>query len=237
MRTTATLSLLIALGCGGASDSSRESTTPAAEEAAPAEAAAPVETTPAPAAAAETTPASDEAAPAAAPMATEEVAKAELKMVSGDKALGTLTFQKKDSSIVIEGQFTGQKKGQYALYIHDKGDCSDKGRKVGGHLNPTKAKHGPPASAQRHAGDFGDLTFDKDGNATFSMTTDSVTLEPGGADSVLGRAVVLHAKKDSKSGSAGSAIACGVVTIEGAPTETRSSYTAPTPEPTPSASK
>ena len=237
MRTTATLSLLIALGCGGASDSSRESTTPATEEAAPAEAAAPEETAPV---ATEPSPAGDQAAPVAAavePAASQEVARAELKMVSGDKALGTMTFQKQDKSIVIEGQFTGQKKGQYALYIHDKGDCSDKGRKVGGHLNPTKAKHGPPASAQRHAGDFGDVTFDKDGNATFSMTTDSVTLEPGGADSVLGRAVVLHARKDSKSGSAGSAIACGVVTIEGAPTETRSSYTTPEATPATAASK
>jgi Cu-Zn family superoxide dismutase len=190
----------------------------------------------------ETTPGSEQAtttpvAAPAEPSAAEGVARADLKMVSGDKSLGTMTFQKKDKSIVIEGQFAGQKKGQYALYIHDKGDCSDKGRKVGGHLNPTKAKHGPPASAMRHAGDFGDVTFDKDGNATFAMTTDSVTLEPGGADSVLGRAVVLHARKDSKSGSAGSAIACGVVTMEGAPAETRSSYTAPEATPATAASK
>ncbi|HEY8145537.1 MAG TPA: superoxide dismutase family protein [Kofleriaceae bacterium] len=237
MRTTATLSLLIALGCGGASEKSRESTsTSASEEAAPT--AAPAENTST--VAAEPTPATDEATPAATPAepsATEGVARADLKMVSGDKSLGTMTFQKQDKSIVIEGQFTGQKKGQYALYIHDKGDCSDKGRKVGGHLNPTKAKHGPPASAMRHAGDFGDVTFDKEGNATFAMTTDSVTLEPGGADSVLGRAVVLHARKDSKSGSAGSPIACGVVTLEGAPTEPRASYTAPEPAPATSASK
>ena len=190
----------------------------------------------------EPTPANEQANPT--PVATpaessamEGVARADLKMVSGDKSLGTMTFQKQDKSIVIEGQFTGQKKGQYALYIHDKGDCSDKGRKVGGHLNPTKAKHGPPASAMRHAGDFGDVTFDKEGNATFAMTTDSVTLEPGGADSVVGRAVVLHARKDSKSGSAGSAIACGVVTMEGAPTEPRASYTTPEATPATSASK
>lgn len=240
MRTTATLSLLIALGCGGASDKTRESTSTSAasEEAAPMTA-APAENT---STVEESAPASEQATPTPVatptePSAAEGVARADLKMVSGDKSLGTMTFQKKDNSIVIEGQFTGQKKGQYALYIHDKGDCSDKGRKVGGHLNPTKAKHGPPASAMRHAGDFGDVTFDKDGNATFAMTTDSVTLEPGGADSVLGRAVVLHAKKDSKSGSAGSAIACGVVTMEGAPAEPRASYTTPEATPATAASK
>ncbi len=229
MRTTGTLFLLIALGCGGARESSGESTTPDTAPEAAAPPTAPAETT----TAAEPATASDPSAtatPAAAPgeaAPSQEVARAELKLVSGDKALGTMTFQRKDDkSIVIEGQFTGQKKGQYALYIHDKGDCSDKGRKVGGHLNPTKAKHGPPASAQRHAGDFGDLTFDKEGNASFSMTTDSVTLEPGGADSVVGRAVVLHARKDNAKGSAGSVIACGVVTLEGAgaPSGERQSY-------------
>ncbi|HEU5055591.1 MAG TPA: superoxide dismutase family protein [Kofleriaceae bacterium] len=230
MRTTATLLLLTALGCGGASESSREQTTPTAAAAPEAEPAAPEET----ATAAAPTPASDgapaaAATPAAAPAAApaEGVARAELKTVTGDKSLGTMTFQKSGNTVTIEGQFSGHKKGQHALYIHDKGDCSDKGRKVGGHLNPTKAKHGPPASSMRHAGDFGDVTFDKDGNATFSMTTDSITLEPGGADSVVGRAVVLHARKDNPKGSAGAPIACGVVMLEGGGTsaEARQSYT------------
>lgn len=234
MRTTATLLLLTAIGCGGARENSREqTTTAAAPEPAPAAAqedTATVAAAPAP----EAAPATDSATAAAAtpaaattPAATgSEVARAELKMLSGDKALGTITFQKSGKSITIEGQFTGHKKGQHALYIHDKGDCSDKGRKVGGHLNPTKAKHGPPASSTRHAGDFGDLTFDKDGNATFSMTTDSVTLEPGGADSVVGRSIVLHARKDNAKGNAGAPIACGVVTLEGGGSaKTRQTYT------------
>jgi superoxide dismutase, Cu-Zn family len=230
MRITATLLLLTAMGCGGARENSREQTTttaaaPESAPAAPEEATAATEPMPASdsATAAEATP----AAPAEAPPAGE-VARAELKTVSGDKALGTMTFQKSGNTITIEGQFTGHKKGQHALYVHDKGDCSDKGRKVGGHLNPTKAKHGPPASAMRHAGDFGDLTFDKDGNATFSMTTDSITLDPGGADSVVGRAIVLHSRKDNAKGSAGSPIACGVVTLEGggsAADQPRQSYT------------
>ncbi len=118
MRTTATLSLLIALGCGGASDKNRDttSTSAASEEAAPMTA-APAENT---STVDEPTPATEQATttPVAAPVepsAAEGVARADLKMVSGDKSLGTMTFQKKDKSIVIEGQLTGQKKGQYAL--------------------------------------------------------------------------------------------------------------------------
>lgn len=240
MRITTTLLLLTAIGCGGARENSREST--------PSTASAPEATSPSAATAAESpTPAASEPAAATAPAepaaASPEspatpVARAELKRMTGDGALGTMTFERKDKTVSISGQFSGLKKGQHAIYIHTKGDCSDKGRKVGSHLNPTKAKHGPPASAMRHAGDFGDLTFDKDGNATFAMDTDSVTLEPGGADSVVGRAVVVYSRKDNAKGSAGSPIACGVVVLEGQMPETRSSYTpAATPSPTSASAK
>ncbi len=235
MRTTATLLLVTAIGCGGARESSREPTpqenqqpvasAPAAE---PAPSAAPA------AAPAEPAAADAEATPAAASSPTSVVAKADIKMIGGDKSLGTITFERADKTININGQFAGLKKGQYALYIHSKGDCTDKGRKVGDHLNPTKSKHGPPASSTRHAGDFGNLTFDKEGNSTFAMATDSITIEPDRADSVVGRAVVVHARKDNARGSAGAPVACGVVMLDGAPAETttnRSSYTGATPSP------
>ena len=237
--TTATLLLLTAIGCGGARENSRASTTspePAAEATTPVAATAP-ESPEATQPVAEPASAPQEGAATATPAAATMAgtAKAELKMVSGDKSLGTMTFERKDKVIAISGQFSGLKKGQHALYIHTKGDCSDKAKNVGAHLNPTKSKHGPPASPMRHAGDFGDLTFDKDGNATFAMETDSVTMEPGRADSVVGRAVVVYSKKDSKSGKAGSPVACGVIALDGgsseAPSE-RSSYTAPAATPT-----
>jgi Cu-Zn family superoxide dismutase len=233
MRTTATLLLLIAIGCGGARENSREPTeamSPTASTATD----SPTDESAAAAAPAEPSAAPESAAiPAAASTPATTVAKAEVRLLSGDRPLGTMTFERKDKMVSISGQFSGLKKGQNALYIHTKGDCSDKGRKIGGHLNPTASKHGPPASSARHAGDFGDLTFDKAGNASFAMETDSITLEPGGPDSVVGRAVVIHSRKDNKKGSAGSPIACGVVVLEGAPDQTRSTYTpAATVEPT-----
>ena len=243
MRTTASLILFTAIaGCGGSGESSR-TTTP--QEGAPVASAPAAEPAPAPAAepaapAESTAPEAPAATPAADTGPSSAVAKAEIKTVSGDKALGTITFERADKTININGQFAGLKKGQYALYIHSKGDCSDKGRKVGDHLNPTKAKHGPPASAMRHAGDFGNLTFDKEGNATFSMATDSITIEPDRADSVVGRAVVVHSRKDNAKGSAGAPVACGVVMLDGAGAETtteRSSYTGATPSPASAKSK
>ena len=92
------------------------------------------------------------------------------------------------------------------------GDCSNKGRKVGKHLDPTKQKHGPPASSTRHAGDFGNIEIAKDGTGTFQMNTDSLSFEAGRADTVTGRAIVVHAKADHAKGNAGLPIACGVIT-------------------------
>ena len=153
------------------------------------------------------------AAPAAPMTAT-----AELKSVKDDSSMGTITFTKTDDGkVLIEGNFTGLgKKGPKAIYIHEKGDCSKKGANVGGHLNPTKAKHGPPSSGTRHAGDFGDLQVDESGNATFSMETDSITMDDvGRADTIINRSIVIHEKKDAKSGNAGKPLACGVIPATG----------------------
>lgn len=138
-------------------------------------------------------------------------AAAHLVAVKDGAAVGVMTFQKQDAGIVMSASFTGLPPGPHAFYIHEVGDCTKKGAKVGKHLDPTKAKHGPPSSSTRHAGDLGNLTVDADGNAMFEMTTDSVVLDTGRPDSILLRAIVIHAKKDDARGNAGPAIACGVI--------------------------
>jgi superoxide dismutase, Cu-Zn family len=144
------------------------------------------------------------------------IATADVKAIKDGSSIGTLRFERwSDGTVEITGQFSGlKKKGIHALYIHENGDCSNKAKKVGGHLNPTKAKHGPPSSSVRHAGDFGNLVADEAGDATFSMTTDSITLDGDRGDSVLNRAVVVHSGKDNMKGSAGAPLACGVIQLE-----------------------
>jgi len=144
-------------------------------------------------------------------------ASAALANVKSGDAMGKVMFSRaNDGVITITGEFTGLKKNaQHAFYIHEYGDCSKGGKRVGGHLDPTNAKHGPPSSAERHAGDFGNLATDDTGNAVFEMTTDSLTLEPGRGDSIIGRAIVIHAKKDDAKGKkAGAALACGVIDFD-----------------------
>jgi Cu-Zn family superoxide dismutase len=148
-------------------------------------------------------------------MSGSKIAKAEMTSIKDGSSIGTLTFELgTDGQVTVTGDFTGLAKGDHAIYIHEKGDCSNKAKNVGGHLNPTHQKHGAVSAAKRHEGDFGNVTADKDGNATFSMTTDSVSMEPDRPDSILNRAVVIHVKKDSKSGNAGAPLACGVITMQ-----------------------
>jgi Cu-Zn family superoxide dismutase len=143
-------------------------------------------------------------------------AEATVKMLDKDGAtVGTITFDQDGKSVTMKGTFTGLKPGKHGFHIHEKGDCGGKDAKnAGSHFNPTGAKHGPPESGTRHAGDFGNIVADKDGNATFEMTTDSLTVTPG-VDSVANRAIVIHAKADNgktqPSGASGAPIACGVI--------------------------
>jgi len=139
-------------------------------------------------------------------------ALAMLTAVKNGEDVGTVSFELgSDNVIVIQGDFHDLPPGKHAFYIYENGDCSNKAKKIGKHLDPTNQKHGPPASSKRHAGDFGNIVIAKDGTGTFQMNTDSLSFEPGRADTLTGRALVVHAKADNTRGNAGAPIACGVI--------------------------
>jgi superoxide dismutase, Cu-Zn family len=84
---------------------------------------------------------------------------------------------------------------------------------AGGHFNPEGHPHALPDQEKRHAGDFGNLKADGDGNATLTLTVDNITLNCGG-HGILGRAVIVHAKPDDggqPTGNAGDRIGAGVI--------------------------
>jgi Cu-Zn family superoxide dismutase len=139
-------------------------------------------------------------------------AEATLLSVKNGAAVGTVTIELGDDNILaIRGMFNDLQPGSHAIYIHEGGDCGNKAKNIGGHLNPANAKHGTSVSSARHAGDFGNINVDKAGNAVFTMNTDSLSMEAGRADTLAGRTVVIHAKKDNKKGDAGAPLACGVI--------------------------
>jgi Cu-Zn family superoxide dismutase len=70
----------------------------------------------------------------------------------------------------------------------------------------------PPMDA-RHAGDLGNLTADADGKAHYEITVTNISVSSAG-NSVLGRAVIVHAKPDDggqPTGNAGARVGCGVI--------------------------
>ncbi len=84
---------------------------------------------------------------------------------------------------------------------------------AGGHFNPAGEAHGGPEAEHRHAGDFGNLEADASGTAKVSFTDKHITFD--GANSILGRGLVIHAKEDDlktqPTGNAGGRVAVGVI--------------------------
>lgn len=65
---------------------------------------------------------------------------------------------------------------------------------AGPHFNPEGKDHGAPNDENRHVGDLGNLVAGDDGTATFTIIDKQISLV--GPNSVLGRAIVVHADAD-----------------------------------------
>jgi len=143
------------------------------------------------------------------------MASAILTPISGSHAHGHAHFQElADGSVDVDVDFTGVTPGQHGFHIHQNPDCSDNGNAAGGHFNPMNMQHAGPDAESHHAGDFGNLTADANGEIRAHFNTVSITVHAG-TTSVLGHSVVLHANPDDlvtqPSGNSGPRIACGVI--------------------------
>ena len=145
-------------------------------------------------------------------------ATANLQSKPGGTAGGTLMFEVADGGVRMTGGLTGlDPDATHAMHIHETGDCSAPDfSSAGGHFNPDDAPHGDRAGAgPHHAGDMPNQVADAAGNSRVDRVLDDVTIGGGGADDVVGKAVVVHEKADDyttqPSGDAGGRIACGVI--------------------------
>jgi Cu-Zn family superoxide dismutase len=133
---------------------------------------------------------------------------------------GSVTFTKAEGGLRIEASVAGLTPGDHGFHVHEFGDCSAAdGTSAGAHFNPGAEPHAGPHDAARHAGDMGNLKAGADGTASLGYVDKHATLE--GANSVLGRGVIVHEKADDMktqpTGNAGGRIACGVVGVVKAP--------------------
>lgn len=159
------------------------------------------------------------AAPAAASASTTSGpsrASATLQPKSGSNTAGTVSFQQQPGGVLMTAAITGLPPNTvHGFHVHEKGDCSaPDAMSAGGHFNPTGKQHGQMTMPDHHAGDMNNVTADASGNVRVSMLLPSLTVGTG-ANSVIGRAVVVHKDPDDyktqPTGNAGGRIACGVV--------------------------
>ena len=147
-------------------------------------------------------------------------AVAKLGAKSGSQVRGEIKFTQVGSRVRIEGEVTGLAPGAKGLHIHEKGDCSAAdAASAGGHFDPRDPKnwstrHGGPHTAERHAGDLGNIEFDQNGKAVVDMMVGGLAVDRGPIG-IIGRAVVVHFQADDlktdPTGGAGARAACGVI--------------------------
>jgi superoxide dismutase, Cu-Zn family len=191
---TALLAVLGLAACGG---SQPEPQTPAAAEAPPEPASpAPVETT------------STSAANAKTVAVTFE-------SKSGSSLAGKGTLTETSEGVKVELALDHVSPGEHGAHVHEKGDCSaPDGASAGGHFNPASSPHALPAASPRHLGDLGNVTIDAEGKGTLEIVAPGANLKEGDPNSFVGRAIIVHEKKDDggqPTGNAGGRIGCAVI--------------------------
>lgn len=145
---------------------------------------------------------------------TARVAIARLKPTRGHAVRGTVTFQEETQGVRVTANITGLTQGPHGFHVHQNGDCSaPDAMSAGDHFNPTGAPHGGPRDARRHIGDMGNVVADDQGVVRMQYVDQHLTLD--GPNSIIGRAVIVHAGGDDlmsqPSGDAGARVACGVI--------------------------
>ena len=143
-------------------------------------------------------------------------AAAVLSPTQGSTVSGKVVLTKVAGGVKVNVSLTGLKEGPHGFHIHEFGDCSaPDATSAGAHFNPGGQPHAGPKDAHRHAGDLGNIEAGKDGTATAEYVDTGVSLE--GANTVLGRGVIVHEKADDlktqPTGNAGGRVACGVVGV------------------------
>ena len=162
---------------------------------------------------------SETAAPAADPV----TARADLVDGTGAR-VGTAEFSRAPrGGTVIRVRATGLTPGEHGIHIHQNPVCEAPGfTSAGPHLE-RPGRDDPHGLLQRGGGEAGDLpnlVVGADGTASAALVSASVVPGPGAAaPSVIGRAIVIHAKRDDQTsqpiGGSGDRIACGVIQAAG----------------------
>lgn len=128
---------------------------------------------------------------------------------------GSVKFSQVRDIVSVSGSVTGlAPNARHAFHVHEKGDCSSPDfNSAGGHFNPTGQPHGAHGASKHHLGDMPELVTDAKGTANISFNSSSLKLR--GPNSIIGKAVIVHAAPDDvnaqPTGNAGARLVCGVI--------------------------
>jgi Cu-Zn family superoxide dismutase len=139
-----------------------------------------------------------------------------LRTVGGSGVSGTVQIREVGGKLHLTGVVRGLEPGRHGFHVHAYGDVrnADDGSTAGGHFAPRGREHGAPAANERHVGDLGNIEANENGVAEIDIHDSVVALD--GANSIVGRALVVHAGEDhftQPSGDAGDRVAFGVIGI------------------------
>lgn len=141
-----------------------------------------------------------------------------LQPTEGSTVRGAVDFVRKGGSVLVTVNLSGfAPNSSHGMSIHEIGDCSARdASSAGAYFNPSAGGHGGPSGSGRHGGDLGNLTADAKGNVAAAIEVDGAIAFGNGADSIIGRALVVHANADDlksrPAGNSGARLACGVIT-------------------------
>ncbi len=136
----------------------------------------------------------------------------------GQTVKGVVRFVQLGDGVRVSIMLSGlTPNARHGVHVHRYGDASDnkKGRRAGGHYNPDRHPHGLPPTLHRHAGSFGNVQANENGDATLQLFDQTITIA-GRKNPVIGRSVVVHAGEDTgeqPAGNAGPRIGLGVIGI------------------------
>lgn len=143
---------------------------------------------------------------------------AQMAPTEANTVAGKVTFTRlEDGRVRVQADLRGFAPGSvHGFHIHEYGDCSaPDGTSAGGHYAPRGNRHGLPPEPERHAGDLGNIQADATGAAGYERVVDNISLTEGESP-IVGRGVIIHARRDTgeqPAGNAGARLACGVIGV------------------------
>lgn len=154
-------------------------------------------------------------APKGIPWTGGGAAQAVMKPLRGGSGTGTLLLEPKGRLVRISGTLSGLAPGAHGLHIHARTDCSGQAASPADpHFNPGGKRHGDPSRPDHHAGDLPMLVAGQSGQARYDVLLDGLKLT-GGAEGIVGRAMVVKAGPDDHTtqpgGNSGPGVACGLI--------------------------